>query len=572
MYRIICCLLTVLLLPLSGMSADKPNVIIVLTDDQGYGELSCHGHPYLKTPNLDRLAKIGFELTDFHVSSKCSPTRGALMTGRHCRHVGVREADNGRNIIGSEFPVSAEIFSANGYATGIFGKWHLGGHYPFRPQDRGFQETLVHGNGAIGTTGDIWANDYYDDTYWRNGKKEQVKGYCTDVWFNEAMQFMQRSHDQGKPSFTYLATNAPHGPYIVPSKYAEPYTDAARGQANRIGMMSNIDENIGRLMEFLTASGLEKNTILIFLTDNGAPRMGNNGGMRGGKGSPYDGGHRVPLLMRWPDGGVTGGEKSDVLTAHVDMLPTLIDLCKLKVDSGIRFDGASFAPVLQGGATPDALKRTLIESYKGVVMTERWRLVNGKELYDIQADPVQAKDVAQAHPELVTQFREALERNRQKDYTVTPRITIGSEQQPHQLFTVYHWFDKHGYYSHKRVTQGQLVNGEIPIEITKPGTFQFVLRRWPAELDLPIRSKPAAAEAGFQFFGPKKGEPYKALDIRSSRLKVGAFDETKPVTKDASAVTFTADLKIGVTNIETWFSLANGKTLGAYYLEVQHLK
>ncbi len=429
------------LLPLVGAAESKkaarPNVILIMTDDQGYGELSSHGHPYLKTPNPDQLAAAGVELTEFHVSAKCSPTRGALMTGRHCRHVGVREADNGRNIIGSKFPVVAEIFSANSYATGIFGKWHLGGHYPFRPQDRGFQETLVHGNGAIGTTGDIWGNDYYDDTYWHNGKKEQFKGYCTDVWFKEAMGFMKRSHDQGKSFFCYLPTNAPHGPHIVPKQYAEPYAKAAGRNANRIGMISNIDENVGKLMGFLKSSGMEENTILIFLTDNGAARFGDNGPMRGGKGSGYDGGHRVPFLIRWPKGVIGGGRDNDTLTAHIDVLPTLVDLCGLTVDKSTVFDGVSFKSLLTGSEKPKSLDRTLVESYRGVVMTEQWRLVDGNsrhsrrtpvvprwELYDIQDDPAQKNDVANDHPGLVKQFREVLGKNREHDYTVIPRFQI----------------------------------------------------------------------------------------------------------------------------------------------------
>jgi arylsulfatase A-like enzyme len=550
----------------------KPNVIVIMTDDQGYGELSSHGHPYLKTPNLDQLRQESVRLTDFHVSSKCSPTRGSLMTGRHSRHVGVREADNGRNIIASKFPVAAEIFSANAYATGIFGKWHLGGHYPFRPQDRGFQQTLVHGDGAIGTTGDIWGNDYFDDTYWRNGKKEQVKGYCTDVWFRESMAFMKRARDNGKPFFCYLPTNAPHGPFIVPKEYAEPYRKSAGRYADRFGMISNIDENVGRLMDFLKTSGLEENTILIFLTDNGAPRFGDNAGMRGGKGNGYDGGHRVPFLIRWPQGGITGGRDNDTLTAHIDVLPTLVDLCGLSVDEGTVFDGVSFKPVLTGAEKPESLNRTLVESYSGTVMTEQWRLVAGKELYDIQEDPAQENDVAKDHPELVRRFSEALRKNRKNDYTVVPRIQVGSEEQPHQEFTIYHWYDRHGFFSQKKIIDGELVNGVIPIDVTKPGKFEFTLRRWPPELDLPIRSKPSEPVAGFQLWGGGRGATAKALDIRSARLAVDRFDQTKSVTEKMASVVFAVDLAAGETDIETWFHTGAGETLGAYYLGVRRLQ
>ena len=567
------CLLALTLPAQAAESADKsrPNVIVVLTDDQGYGELSSHGHPYLKTPNLDQLREESVRLTDFHVSSLCSPTRASLMTGRHSRHVGVRRPDNGRNLIATKFPVAAEIFSANSYATGIFGKWHLGGHYPFRPQDRGFEQTLVHGDGAIGTTGDIWGNDYFDDTYWRNGKKEQVKGYCTDVWFRESMAFMKRARDDGKPFFCYLPTNAPHGPFIVPEEYAEPYRKTAGQYADRLGMISNIDENVGRLMDFLRTSDLEENTILIFLTDNGAPRFGDNAGMRGAKGSGYDGGHRVPFMIRWPRGGITGGRDIDTLTAHIDVLPTLVDLCGLAVDEGTVFDGVSFKPLLTGAEKPESLNRILIESYSGTVMTERWRLVAGKELYDIQQDPAQKDDVAKGHPDLVRQFSEALNKNRGNDYTVIPRIQVGPAEHPRQEFTIHHWYDRRGFFRQQIITEGELVNGFIPIEVTKPGRLEFTLRRWPPELDLPIRSKPSERVAGFQLWGGNWASQSKALDIRSARLAVGRFDQTKPVSDKSVSVVFAVELEAGAADIETWFETGAGETLGAYYLGVRRL-
>jgi hypothetical protein len=261
------------------------------------------------------------------------------------------------------------------------------------------------------------------------------------------------------------------------------------------------------------------------------------------------------------------------LTAHIDVLPTLIDLCSLKVDEATVFDGISFAPLLRGEDKPTTFDRTLIESYRGVVMTEQWRLAEGAELYDIQKDPAQKHDVASDHPDLVTRFREALEKNQQLDYKVTPRIIIGSEQQPRQEFTIYHWFDHHGYFAHSKVTTGELINGVIPVEVTVPGTFEFVLRRWSTELNLPIRSRPDKTVAGYQFFN-RRNTPsqYKALDIRSARLKVAKFDQTKPVTDKMASVTFTVELGAGETEIQTWFRTGADETLGAYYLEVQHVK
>ncbi len=558
--------------PTLRQTQDPPNVILIMTDDQGYGELSSHGHAILKTPNLDRLRDESVRLTDFHVSSKCSPTRGALMTGRHCKHVGVREADNGRNIIGREFSTVADIFSDNGYKTGIFGKWHLGGHYPFRPQDRGFDEVVIHTNGAIGTTGDRWDNDYYDDLFWHNGKLQRYKGYCTDIWFEEAMAWMKQSKDKAQPFFCYIPTNAPHGPHIVPDKYADPFRKAERKDAERLGMISNFDENMGRLTTFLKSSGLQQNTILIFLTDNGAPqRIGDNAGMRGGKGNGYDGGHRVPFLIRWPDGSITGGKDVDTLTAHIDVLPSLIELCGLS-SGDTHFDGMSFASLLRGKRDSQFDNRVLIESYSGVVLTEEWRLVNNEELHNIQTDPAQEKDLADEYPELVSKFRKALDANRANDFDVVPRIIIGSKHQPEQEFTIYHWYDHHGYYNNLKVTQGQLINGIIPIEVTKPGKFEFTLRRWPSDLDVPISSKPNNNLDGFTLFNASDPDSrFKAIDIRSARLRVGPFDKSSPVSETMSSVVFSLDLEAGETEIETWFTTADGKTLGAYYLDVRRI-
>ena len=169
----------------------KPNVVFILTDDQGYGDLACHGNPHIKTPNLDKLHSESLRFTDFHVSPFCSPTRAQLLTGRYPQRTGVWHSIKGRSLIHRDEITSADIFKKNGYNTGIFGKWHLGDNYPFRPQDRGFEEVLVHGGGGIGNTSDYWANDYFDDTYYHNGEPKKYKGYCTDVWFDEAIKFIE---------------------------------------------------------------------------------------------------------------------------------------------------------------------------------------------------------------------------------------------------------------------------------------------------------------------------------------------------------------------------------------------
>ena len=274
----------------------KPNVIIVMTDDQGYGDLGCHGNPILKTPNLDALYRESIRFTDFHVSPFCTPTRAALMTGNNPGFTGAYRTSSGRTMMHRDEKTIANLFGDNGYATGMVGKWHLGDNAPHRPQDRGFQDVVWHRCGGVGQASDYWGNDYFDDTYERNGKFEKFEGYCTDVWFREGIRFVAENKD--KPFFLYLPTNAPHGPYLVPDKWAKPYVgnkDVAN--ANFYGMIANIDHNIGILRRRLHELGLAENTILIFMTDNGTagggkfkgldsePLVGYNAGMRGKKSS-----------------------------------------------------------------------------------------------------------------------------------------------------------------------------------------------------------------------------------------------------------------------------------------------
>ena len=297
----------------TSWAGEKPNVILVLTDDQGYGDLSCHGNPVLKTPNIDRLRDESIRCTDFHVSPLCTPTRAALMTGRYPARTGAYRTSAGRTLLHRDERTMAHVFADNGYVTGMMGKWHLGDNAPHRPQDRGFHDVVWHRCGGIGQVSDYWGNDYIDDTYERNGRLEQFNGYCTDVWFAEALRFVQENRD--KPFFLYLSLNAPHSPYIVDEKWSEPYQDGDHGaNPNFLGMVANIDHNLGVFRKQLDSLGLAENTILIFMTDNGTAAgarfdgfdsravKGFNAGMRGKKCSIYEGGHRVPFFVHWPAG------------------------------------------------------------------------------------------------------------------------------------------------------------------------------------------------------------------------------------------------------------------------------
>jgi arylsulfatase len=352
-------------------AAGRPNVILVMTDDQGYGDLSCHGNPVVRTPNLDRLHAESVRFTDFHVAPMCTPTRGQLMSGLDAFRNGAMNVSSGRTLLRRGLPTMADVFSASGYATGIFGKWHLGDNYPFRPQDRGFEETLWFPSSHISSVPDFWENDYFDDTYIHNGKRQIFDGYCTDTFFNAAMQWIRNQAASGEPFFAYIPLNAPHGPLFVPRRYRQPVRerlDAAKDQLpplepgrrraliSFLAMIENIDENIGRLESFLRENNLRENTLLIFLTDNGStmgPRY-YNAGMKGGKVTLWEGGHRVPLFIRWP--GSEFGEPRDIAElSHVqDLLPTLIDVCGLEQPALHQFDGVSLGDLLRGTRKPNA--------------------------------------------------------------------------------------------------------------------------------------------------------------------------------------------------------------------------
>ena len=565
----------------SALAADRPNVVVLITDDQGYGDLSAHGNPTLKTPNLDRLHAESVRLTDFHVCPMCTPTRGQLLTGRDCLRNGAMNVSSGRTLLRRGLPTMADAFAAGGYRCGQFGKWHLGDNYPYRPQDRGFHETLFFPSSHVGSAPDFWENDYFDDTYVRNGRREKYTGYCTDVFFTEAMKWMRGCADRKQPSLCYLATNAPHGPLFVPAKYRTPFEklDVKPNVARFFGMIANIDENVGRLDAFLRENGLAENTIVVYLTDNGGtagvPVF--NAGMRGRKIDMYDGGHRVPCFVRWPAGNLRKPGDVGGLTTVQDVLPTLLDLCGVRKPETAAFDGVSLAKVLRGEGGPPAQRMVVVQFSRmndpvprkgdACVLWMRWRLVADRELYDLAADPGQQANVIETHPDVAAKMRAHYEKwwagvaPKVNDHEA---IVVGSDAENPLVLSPADWEDSF-LDQGAQVRAGLRRNGAWNVEVSRAGEYEVALRRWPAEAGTAIRAgRPIIKHADGQF------PVGVALPVAAARLKVGDFDATRPVGDTDTAVTVTTKLPAGRTKLRTWFLDADAKEIGgAYYVTVR---
>lgn len=582
-------LLLIFLLTTAGSvaAADRPNVVIVMTDDQGYGDLSCHGNPILRTPHLDQLHGESVRLTDYHVSPTCSPTRSAFLTGHWTNRTGVWHTIMGRSMLRENEVTMGQIFKDSGYATGMFGKWHLGDNYPYRPEDRGYTEVMRHGGGGVGQTPDYWNNAYFDDTYWHNGQPTPVKGFCTDVFFDYARQFIRRCSASDQPFLAYIATNAPHGPMHSPPEFAEPYADVRNtGLQHFYGMIANIDHNVGRLRQFLQEEGLAENTIFIFTTDNGSSSGWRvfNAGMRAGKGSEYDGGHRVPFFLHWPAAQLVGGRDIDPITAHVDIVPTLIDLCDIAPPANVKFDGVSIKPLLHQQAQnwPDRILVTdsqrvkdPIKWRKSSVMTSRWRLINGTQLYDIKTDPGQQNDVATGHPQVVERLREFYDawwEELEPTFSQDTAIYLGHPADNPARLTSHDWITTRltpwNQSQVRKAMNGEGNIGHWNIYVYESGEYEIRLRRWPETADAAIDAElpPGKDVPGVKAY---RTTPGQAIDPVRARLQIGDLKAEKQIQSGDREVVFNVKLPKGRSRMTALLTTEDGTIYGAYYAYVK---
>lgn len=496
----------------SKLKQDPPNVILLMTDDQGWGDFGIHGNDVVRTPNFDALAAGSVEFDNFYVSPVCSPTRACLMTGRYNYRTRCIDTYLGRSMMDTQEVTIAELLKQNSYATGIFGKWHLGDCYPMRPMDQGFDISVVHRGGGLAQPSDPLENEnrYTDPILFRNGIQFQAQGYCTDVYFDEALKFIQQQHEGKRPFFAYIATNAPHGPlHDVPETLKQQYLDDPQAlQSVMVGdpanlerrtndlasvfaMITNVDQNLGRLIETLDNLGITDNTIILFLNDNGPASSRYVGKFRGTKATVFEGGVRSPLWIHWP-AKITPGEHRTNLSAHIDVLPTIMDACQIEIPDSLKLDGRSLLPAALDSDHQWLQRNIVLQTHRGdtpqkfhncMIRLGEWKLVHpsgfGKEqfegkpkfqLYNVTADPGESDDLAHTHPEIVKQLRSVYESwfedvsSTRPDNFAPPRIKVGYAEEPETVLTRNDW-------------RGKTWNDQEPgvwlVEFAEAGNYEF---------------------------------------------------------------------------------------------------
>lgn len=574
-----------------AFAGDRPNVIVVMTDDQGWGDLSASGNPHLKTPHLDRLRAEGMDFENFIASPTCSPTRAALLSGLHEFRCGISHTNVGRSWIRPDVPLMPEILGKAGYQTAIIGKWHLGESLPCRPEDRGFQSVFIHGGGGIGQTPDRWGNDYVDPWVRTREGWRATKGYCTHVFFEEAGRWIKERAEDKKPFYLHLATNAPHDPYIAPAGTARRFIEAgvAEPVASFYAMIEDIDAAVGRLLDQLDTLGLAENTIVIFLGDNGSSLAHWTGGMKGRKCTTHEGGVRAPCFIRWP-GKIAAGRVTKEPVTPLDLLPTLAKLTGTPMPDGWKGDGLDLSAVLLGeGVVPsDRMIFSHVGRWRGDEMPERHRsnnfsvregrwLLQGLELFDLETDPGQKSNVFEKFPDdasrLLTGYGQWWD-------SVLPMVRepvrpwVGDARQPVVLLSAHDWWpsrETDGAISDGLAHQRSILNrlnalaagkpavaqtsGHWKLHAAREGNYRVTLSMLPPEAPAAQRDRLGQLKAG------------------TVHLRAGRREVQTPLLKTATSVSLHLDLNEGDFEMEGWFTgqLPGQGILGAFYATVERV-
>jgi arylsulfatase len=569
-------------------SQKKPNVIVILTDDIGHGDFSRHGHPLLKTPFLDQLAKEGVDFTDFHVTPVCTPTRGQLMTGCDSLHNLACAVTSGRATLRRDLPTMANFFRNGGYATGLFGKWHLGHEYPDRPMDRGFDKCVWFKGWGLQSEIEF-DNDYVNTRYLDGTEEKRASVYCTDLWFQEAMAWMTKQKQKGKPFFTYMALNVAHLPFWPPPKYENLYQGkVSETLAQYYGMIAGLDDNIGQMDEWLKKSGLNRDTIVVFMSDNGSAFAGGaffvntgqpvyNAGLRDGKASNYEGGHRTVCYMRYSGGGFDADRNIDTPTQIQDVLPTLLELCEVSPGKAA-FDGVSLVPLMKKQQIKDRMfvvqygGRQRPVKYDAAVIWKQWRLQNGKELYDIIKDRAQTTDIAGQFPEVAGRMKAFYDQWWEKlDPAINEPIPviIGAPVQNPVLLTSIDWWevdcDNINFVSQ---AVGGPRGGAWHVQVESASNYRVELRRWPFHTNKPIGSEGPRVT----ITGRVLDHSYKLIPAYEAVFSTNGSEQRLAIKPEDIGAAFQVKLSKGKNKLQGWFCGSKGEDLcGAYYALVTKL-
>ncbi len=598
------------------MQNSRPNVILIVTDDQGYGDVGIHKNPWLCTPNLDELHNNSVSLESFHTDPLCAPTRGGLMSGRYSFGSGVYSTLTGRYYMKPEIKTMADYFKESGYRTGMFGKWHLGDTYPYRPHERGFDVAYSFGGGVIGEAPDYWNNDYYDDSYTVNGVVTKFSGYCTDNWFNFATEFIENSVDNDENFFAFIPTNAPHGPHNITRDYFQKYLDMGlpEERSRYFGMIENIDENIGLLVKLLKEKGVYDNTIITFMGDNGTTLGcstdkfghvvdGYNAGMRGKKGTTYEGAHRNSCFITSPNG-VFGQPRSVTgLTAQFDLLATYIDVCGLnKGEQYEQLDGISFYEPLKNGENHLNPGRTMVvhnmqrdipQKFKDYsVLRDDFRLVRpltvesnplamenfaapkklNPEIYDLNSDFAQTNDIYSENVLLaneLTLFYEDWYDSR-VDYAMK-YSPIYIDPNSETSITCHAWHDCYEMcFSQEHIRKGVDGNGFFALKVLEDGEYICELRRYPREADLAINASCEGENPTEKVPGGKSVG--KVYEVKSASVQILGKRYETAVSSGEKAAVLKVEMPVGEYNLRTRFLMEDLTSIGAYYVYINKVK